>query len=186
MYSYFDSEYMKSDGIIENHKIEIKPPAKCNNQKIVSFCSLVEKGEEVNINTLEDGVRRARFLGFYYIDDKLVGVAALKNANPDYQNSVFERAGKPEFAKKFRYEIGYAFTDDKYRCMCICRNIIRHLIAREESENIFSTARSSNIAMGEILIKLKFKKIGNPFFGRLKDKGEYYVQLYVKFTDDQE
>ncbi|MCX6664045.1 MAG: hypothetical protein NTZ75_07345 [Euryarchaeota archaeon] len=176
---------MKSDETLENHKIEIKPPTKCNNEKIFSFCSLVKKGEEVDFNTLEYGVKRARFLGFYYVDDKLVGVAALKNANPGYQNNVFERAGKPELAKNFRYEIGYAFTDDEYRCMYICRNLIRHLIAKEESENIFSTARSENIAMRKILNKLEFKEIGDPFLGRLKEKGEYYVQLFVKFTNDQ-
>lgn len=173
---------MKSDEIIENYKIEIKIPSNCNNRKISSFCSLVEKGEEVDINTLENGVKRAKFLGFYYIDDKLVGVAALKNANPDYQNSVFERAGKPELAKNFRYEIGYAFTDEDYRGMCICRNLIRYLITREKSENIFSTVRSKNIAMRSILKRLEFKEIGNRFLGRLKEKGEYYVQLFVKIT----
>jgi hypothetical protein len=69
---------MKSSNEVNVQDVRIKPPSECTHEEIQSFFNLVKRGGEVNINTLEAGIRRARLLAFCYVNQELAGVAALK------------------------------------------------------------------------------------------------------------
>jgi len=170
---------MKSSNEANLQDVRIKPPSECTDEEIQSFFNLVKKGGEVNINTLEAGIRRARLLAFCYVNQKLAGVAALKNADRGYQNNVFERAGEPKLAEKFQSEIGYIYTGEKYRGRHICPILVQHLM-NNSADKIFSTVRMKNKHMIKIIRKLGFHQIGHKFVGKQQDKGRYYVQLFIK------
>jgi RimJ/RimL family protein N-acetyltransferase len=170
---------MKSSNETNVQKIKIKTPSECTNEEIQSFFNLVKKGGEVNINTLEAGIRRARLLAFCYVNQELAGIAALKNADQGYQNNVFERAGEPKLAEKFQSEIGYIYTEEKYRGRHICPILVQHLM-NDSAYKIFSTVRMRNKRMIKIIRKLGFHQVGHRFVGKQQDKGRYYVQLFIK------
>jgi RimJ/RimL family protein N-acetyltransferase len=170
---------MKSSNDANVQVIKIKPPSECTDKEIQSFFNLVKKGGEVNINTLEAGIRRACLLAFCYVNQELAGVAALKNAYQGYQNNVFERAGEPKLAEKFQSEIGYIYTGEKYRGRHICPNLMQHLMDNSV-DKIFSTVRMRNKNMIKIIRKLGFRQIGHRFVGKQQDKGRYFVQLFIK------
>jgi RimJ/RimL family protein N-acetyltransferase len=170
---------MKSSNEVDVQDVKIKPPSECTDEEIQSFFNLVKRGGEVDINTLEAGIRRARLLTFCYINQELAGVAALKNADQGYQNNVFERAGEPKLAEKFQSEIGYIYIEEKYRGRHVCPILVQHLM-NNSADKIFSTVRMRNKNMIKIIRKLGFRQVGHRFVGKQQDKGRYYVQLFVK------
>jgi RimJ/RimL family protein N-acetyltransferase len=170
---------MKSDKTIKNHRIDIKSPNDCNDSEKEAFYCLVEKGGEARTDNLTGGIDRARFLAFYYINETLIAIAALKQ-NLDYQKNVFERAGIQNLTDNFNLEIGYAFTEEEYRCQGICSTLIHELINKISSEKIFATVRVKNKNMIKILINAGFQSAGNPFRGSLMCRGKYYIQLFLR------
>jgi len=172
-------QLMKSSNEANVQDVKIKSPSECTDEEIQSFFNLVKTGGEVNINTLEAGIRRAHLLAFCYVNQKLASVAALKNADQGYQNNVFERAGEPQLAEKFQSEIGYIYTDEKYRGRHICPILVKHLM-NNRADKIFSTIRMRNKHMINIIRKLGFHQVGHRFVGKQQDKGRYYVQLFIK------
>ncbi len=159
--------------------IKIKSPSKCTDKEIYSFFNLVKKGREVNIKTLEAGIRRARLLAFCYVNQELAGVAALKNADHGHQYNVFECAKVPKITKKFQNEIGYIYTEEKYRGRHICPILVQ-LLMNKRNGKFFSTIRMRNKPMINIIYKLGFHQVGHRFVGKQQDKGRYYIQLFIK------
>ena len=170
---------MKINSLRNTHKIVIISPKNCTESEIKGFYQIVQKSGEVLIDTAEDGIKNSQLLAYYYSHGELAGIAALKYTPIGYQNCVFDRAGVPDLADKYDLEIGYVFTKRKYRRQGICKNLIRELIDKSDSDKIFSTARTENRYMVKILECLNFKKVGKPFLGRMVHRGVYFVQLFV-------
>ena len=94
---------------------EIRRPNGCSDSEIAAFCCFVRHGGEVEEVGLERKVRQARALCFLYVDDTLVGVAALKQPTERYRNNVFKKAAVPQDAALFDLELGWVYVPLEYR-----------------------------------------------------------------------
>lgn len=154
--------------------IKIKKPLEFNNKEIEKFYQLVLKGGEDNPIGLNDRIKNAELLGFYYIGDEIAGIAALKNPNPNYKIRIFKDAGLSKDSEKYIFELGYAYTLKKFRKRGVCSSLIKELIEKAPSKKIFATTKVSNPNMNKINLRMGLKKSGRPFIGM-----EEEIQLYL-------
>jgi len=149
-----------------NMCVKIKAPSKCDDKELLDFHRLVLKGEQVQAAGLKYRIRRAVLLAFYYERDTLVGVAALKRPNRAYKDEVFRKAGVFEKRDELDFELGWAFTLEKYRGKGICSCLVRKLLEESEPKNLFATTRKDNLQMQKILKQNGFRRVGKSYVGR--------------------
>lgn len=147
-------------------KIEIKTPHSCSLKEINYFYQHVLACEEVDEVGLEDRIRNAKLLAFYYIKDNLIGVGAIKKPNQNYKERIFTKAGAPELSKKYHLELGYICIQVNKRGKGVGSKIVKDLLSNCSDKNIFATVRTNNVRMIHINEKFGFKKIGKPYMGR--------------------
>jgi hypothetical protein len=158
---------------------KLKPPTKCHRKELDDFHRLALKSEQVESYRLGERIRKAKLLAFHYIDDKLVGIVALKRPNETYKKGVFRKAGVNEESEKYSLELGWAFTLKKHRGSHICSNLVRKIVNVLGSQNMFATTRTNNLSMQKILMKNGFKKMGKPYKGRTD---AYCLRLFARTT----
>lgn len=66
-------------------KYKIITPDKCDNSQLQAFYDLVVLGGQVRVEGLAGKIQAADFLSFCEIDNEIVGVASIKNPNPNYK-----------------------------------------------------------------------------------------------------
>jgi RimJ/RimL family protein N-acetyltransferase len=155
--------------------IIIKKPSECNNDEIQKFFQYAIDAGEVMINGLKRRIENAELLGFGYIDRTLVGIVALKNPDTGYKLGVFRKAGLTRTqAEKFDFELGYAYTLEKFRGKRICPRLIKAVLEKSPSKKIYATTKESNEPMEKINEQIGFEKMGIPYMG---DKEK--IQLYL-------
>jgi len=160
---------------------KIKQPSECSEEEKKRFYLMVLKGEQVDKYKLRNRIEEAKLLSLHYKENRLVGIAALKQPYKTYIKKVFSKAGVSEEFNKYNLEIGWAYTESKYRHKGISSNIIRELISRLKHQNIFAITRTNNSKMQSILERNGFRKTGKSFQGR-----NDYIQLFTLSYDNEE
>jgi len=155
-------------------QINIKTPADCSKTELAEFEKLVTKADEVTPVGLSERIRRAQLVGFHLINGITISVAAIKTPTEHYKQSVFQKAGTPENANVYLSELGWAFTEERFRRQHLCDQLINALLSNF-SKPLFATTRITNAGMQFILEKYDFKQVGRPYPGKIGD-----LFLYVR------
>jgi GNAT superfamily N-acetyltransferase len=156
----------------------IKSPAECSSREIAEFKSMLIKSEQEVEEGLSERVAQAELLGFYYDDEKLVAVAALKHPVAGYKKGLFKKAGVLiAEAEKYELEFGWAYILPEYRNRGIGSDLMEKLVKNAGPRAALATIRSSEEAMADSLKKLGFKKAGEPFSKR---NHRYTYDLYLR------
>ncbi len=134
-------------------------------------------GEQVKKPGVEWRIRRARLLGFYYENNRLVGTLGIKRFVRTYKKNIFRKARVFDESKKYESELGWAYTLPKYRGRGIFSSLNRKILSVAGHENLYATTRADNIAVQKTLQKNGFKIIGRPYKGRITGRLTY---LFVR------
>uniref|UniRef100_A0A6M3K7J7 Putative acetyltransferase n=1 Tax=viral metagenome TaxID=1070528 RepID=A0A6M3K7J7_9ZZZZ len=168
------SHYIFEELSIDNSVI--KSPKECTKEELDSFYKLVIKGGQVITGGLRRSINNAYLLAFYYDGDKLVSIRGVKRPNRGYVEYVFDNAGVPELANKYKYETGWAFTIPSHRRKGIGSFAYTKMLEKSKGVKIFATTREGNVAPQKILKKNGFKRLGEPYEGITEDN----VLLWVR------
>ncbi len=144
----------------------VKIPSECTGEEIHGFKNRVIEGGEVIQNGLEMRIDDAHLLGFCFEGNTLVGIAALKRPNDGYRDDVFAKAKSSYDAASFNREVGWAFTDDRYRKRGVCSKILRELMEASKDQDVFATSRVTNQGVHKMLGSLGFIQGGSAYQGR--------------------
>jgi len=147
--------------------IKVLKPEKCSSDQLNAFFGLVIEGNQVSRNGLMKRIKAADFLSFCELDNKVIGVASIKNPDNNYKKSTFKSANVEELADKFDYEIGYAVTKETHRRRGISEQLIKSLINNSTTKSFYATTK--NDGMRSLLEKVGFSKLGDDF---LNDNNE--------------
>lgn len=143
-------------------EVRISSPRALAAGEIEAFCLLIRKGDEVDEAGLSARVRRAQALASLRVGDRVVGVAALKNPEPNYRQRAFEKAGVELDPACFAHEIGWVFVEDDQRGKHYSRRLVSALL-EELPGRQYATSRASNAAMHGTLRYFGFRAVGRPF-----------------------
>lgn len=143
---------------------KIKKTKDCTPDEINNFYELAKKAEQVDIVGLLNRIRNSRLLAFCYNKGSLVGISAIKKPNDNYKKRTFTKAGIENESSNFKFELGYSFTENKFRGKQISYELNKQLISELLDENIF--AITANPGMKNILTKTGFTEIGNTYKGK--------------------
>lgn len=157
--------------------ITIKHPHLCTESEINGFAELLYKGGEVDSTGLVDRIKTAYLLAFLKIDDKLVGIRALKKPNDTYRNYVSKNSNIKLDIHSFPFELGWSFILEEFRGNAHSYKLGKHLIDAVSHEGVFSTTRTNNIAVHKVLIRLGFVRKGKEWKSKL---GNNNLCLFVK------
>jgi hypothetical protein len=149
----------------------IKKPSDCTKEELNEFMKLVSSGEQVAINGLEARIKNCKALGFYYIDQELVGVSAIKQKGQEAVKRILEKA-KIETDDIPILELGYSCTKPKFRGQGINKTINDGLLELFDQEKVYAT--TDNDTMRKYLKAKGFKKIGSSFKGRFNETLDYF------------
>lgn len=137
----------------------VKEPSSCTGAELSGFVDFVVAGGEVAPGGLLGRVKRAGLLSFLRLDGQLIGVAGLKKPSANHRTEVSVGSGVELTTPDFGLELGWVFVAAEARggmSILLCRP----LIAAAETEGIFATSRTNNLAMHSTLSKLGFVRMG--------------------------
>ena len=155
----------KSDSLV----IRICVPQECTADDLRSFARFVRQGEQVTSEGLETRIAEAAWLGFALFNRRVVGVAAIKNPQPNYQFKVFSAAEVPARIREFTLEFGWVFILPEYRSLGIATSLLQELLAKVSADGIFATTGSENRHMHQTLLRSGFQVVGQPFKSTRKE-----------------
>ena len=158
-----------------NMKIYSQPPGRCSVDELNEFELLVLEGDEVISQGLRQRIERAEKLLFVK-DNALIGVGAIKRPYNNYKNNVFKKAGVPELADNYSYELGWIYTSISARGKGVGRKIMEAIINLVGNSGCFATTREGNDAMHYLFSQYSFEKLGKSY---KSDNADYLLALYV-------
>lgn len=144
-------------------ELRILAPGECSAEDLQSFAGMVRQGAQVASAGLEDRIASAAWLGFAWLDEKLVGVAALKNPRPNYRSKVFSAAQVACLAHRFPLEFGWVVIVPEYQGLGIAKALLCKLLAKNTVGGAFATASADNQRIQRILRNSSFEVLGKPF-----------------------
>jgi len=159
-----------------------RTPSTFSESEIQDFIALVRAGGEVGSTVLEKNVRNAESLVLATLGPCLVGVAALKNPQSTYRNSIHAKAGESVDAENFPFELGYVFVLPSARRLGIGQGLCSAALRAAGNKGVFATARTNNDGMQRLLPLLGFVKLGKPYASARKD---YQLQLFIRYPAEQ-
>ena len=143
--------------------LKIKKPQDCSENELIAFYELAIKAEQVNKAGLKDRIRNCLLIGFCYYEDLLIGISAIKVPIKTYKYKIFTKAGIKKEASLFNFELGYSFTEEKFRGRQISYNLNKRLVNELPSNGIYAT--TANPGMKRILKNIGFTENGKPYKG---------------------
>lgn len=147
-----------------NGTTHFKEPIACTEGERREFARLVRQGFEVAAEGLDDRIRDAKWLAFYYAaGDTLAAVAALKAPSEWYRDDVFKKAGAPVSPADYKLELGWVFVVPAHRGNLIAEGLCQRLLTRVPTSRVFATTRPNNVSMIRILLALGFARAGKPY-----------------------
>ncbi len=149
----------------------IKKPTDCTNEELEHFKKLVLAGGQVSANGLEARIRKCKALGFFYVDNELIGVSAIKQKGKESVNRTQEKA-KIKGKEIPTLELGYSYTKPEFRGQGINKKLNDGLLELIADEKIYAT--TDNDTMREYLATNGFKKIGESFKGNFNENLDYF------------
>jgi len=140
------------------------------------FDEMLRKQGKVGINP-KNKANRCMLLCIVRSDGDVAAIAAIKKkTKSDFSD---EKAGLPDLAGKFEWELGYFYTAEKYSGQGIASNAARLLLDSYGSGNLMaSTEVSANPGMVKILERLGFRLFGKPW---KSSNHENYLGLFLRF-----
>ena len=129
------------------------------------FISMLKKQGKVEPPTIEK-IKACRQVVLCYSDRILVGIGAIKTkTKSDFS---INKSDLGNLEKKFAWELGYFYIEEKYRKLGIASTIAKLLMFDKQDENILaSTELFNDNSMIRILAKYGFKQYGKPWNSRL-------------------
>jgi GNAT superfamily N-acetyltransferase len=112
---------------------------------------------------LAQNLRTALCLGTVFLEDRLVGVGAVKRLSA-HHSTIVRRTGFKDLVS-FSAEIGYFFVDPTCRGNGLAGNLFNALLSRSPGA-VYATTREDNEAMQRILTKNGFTRAGQPWDSR--------------------
>ena len=148
--------------IITSH-IKVIPPEECIVKEFYTFIDMVKAGGQ-NLNEgLVSRVKKAKYLGFYYLEEKLISISAIKTPTDSYIEYIFSNAGLdiPDNI----LEKGWTYTLPDYRKRGYGLELGLKLIQKVDTD-LFATIRRNNGNIPRLLTRQGFKQEGKPFNGQ--------------------
>lgn len=153
-------------------------PSDLASDKIKQFVKFVaDYGDIPNKEYIGPGVRSARELFHYFVDDKLVGVAAIKRPQDRYRAKTFKKAGSLRRPELFNFELGYIAVHPDYRCKGIGTRLIKAALETIQDQPIFATSKEVNDKIHRRLEKHGFVREGKSYE---PEKGDYRLILFLR------
>jgi hypothetical protein len=149
----------------------IKKPSDCTKEELEGFKNLVLAGGQVTANGLETRIKNCKVLGFYYVDNRLVGVSAIKQKDKEIVKRTRNKA-KVKTDGIPTLELGYSFTNPDFRGQGINKKLNDGLLKVIVSEKIYAT--TDNDTMRKYLTDNGFKKAGESFKGNYNENLDYF------------
>ena len=154
--------------------VQIERPSACAAAELADFAGLVREGFRGSDDTLDDRIRRARFLAFHRADDgATAGIAGLKAPAVRHREEVFANAGVGADPAVHEMELGWVYVVPTHRGAGIGETLCRRLLARVPATSVFATTRPDNGPMIRILQRLRFARVGRPYRRRGEELAVY-------------
>ena len=120
---------------------------------------------------------RCKLLCLARVDGTVVAVGGIKlKTESDFSS---EKAGVPELAREFEWELGYLYTEPDNNGRGIASNVVRLLVEAYGKGNLMaSTEISANPPMARILEKHGFRLFGKPWKSGIHSN---YLGLFLRF-----
>jgi superfamily II DNA or RNA helicase/GNAT superfamily N-acetyltransferase len=161
---------------LDEFKAVTKHPTDCNDSEITSFVSMVREGGQVSEVGLDRRVRRSYLLAFAWSGNRIIGVGALKNPDESYATSVFNNAGLGGAWADYPLELGWVYVNHEFRQQGVGATIVSRLLDQRGGQGVYTTHRSDNTGMEEIIKTAEFKMVGSEYKSSIEDAA---VRLYV-------
>ena len=143
--------------------IAAKEPNECSASELQDFAALVLSGGEVIEVGLEARIRKAKSLLFLVQDGCLKGIAAVKNPEQGYKDSVFKKAHATVEASLFPFELGWVFVLPSSRGAGFSHKLVEAAFSVTNGQAIFATSRADNAPMHKVLKKHGFMCHGKTY-----------------------
>jgi len=140
------------------------------------FADMLRKQGKVKDDFATKAIR-CKLICIVKIEGKVIAIGGIKQKTAsDFTNN---KAGVPDLASEFEWELGYLFTDSNYGRRGIASNVVRLLVEAYGKGNLMaSTEIAANPAMVRILEKQGFRFFGKPWKSSIHDN---YLALFLKF-----
>ena len=161
----------------KKYNIIIKTPKSCSDEQLDQFAAKVATGGEV-ANGIRARVERAFRLGFIVHDNLVVGTAALKRPTQKYRAGIFNKAGSMLNPADYPYELGWIFLDEAHRRKGQMTRLIDKLLPAANGSALFSTTRTSNEIMREMLFQMRFLEEGVAY--KSEQNPEDKLNLFIR------
>lgn len=155
-------------------KYYIKRPFACSEFEINKFHELVLKGKKVEKKDLKKRILNCEFLAFCTVNDIIIAVSAIKIPEESYVKKIISKANLKRDCNEMKFEIGYSFTEKKFREKGINKDLKLLLLNefKNISEILFSTTAIPSSQ--KFLIENGFVNAGIPYDGKNDRNIKYY------------
>lgn len=159
-----------------NWNVLVSKPAELGDHQREQFIWLVGGGGGVNPNGLAGRVARAHLLLVIPDDDGLAAAAAIKNQPEDYRLGHFTKAGVPELAPDYQFELGWIAVDPAYQGQHCVRPLVERALQVMGDIGLYATTRSEKIR--RVLVDSDFRLAGNPYDSEIEQDAQ--LTLHVR------
>lgn len=149
-------------------------PANIPDRTMQQLADLIATGTEVDMAMVGRNLKSAASIAWAEQDGRACGVIVLKQPLPAYRDKVFEAAGVPELAQKYRFELGYTYVEPAQRSQGTSVKLGR-LMVRDLNGPVFATTRANNTTVNKLLNFIGFKQLGQPYTSQ---RGDYNLILW--------
>lgn len=157
--------------------LAVKAPAEYSSVERQEFAALVKVGGEVEAKGLEGRIESAHALLYLREASCLVGIAALKEPNTTYRESVFEKACATQIHKEYPLELGWVFVVPSARGKGHSKALVQAAVAYAGKSRIFATSRTDNVHMHASLLGASFVKNGTDYASKI---GMHQLSLFLR------
>ena len=141
-----------------------------------AFNAMLLKQGKVNMEP-PDKAARCRLICLVRVDGDVIAIGGIKEKTPS--DFLDRKAGLPNLAENFDWELGYFYTEEDYCRRGIASNIADLLVAAYGDGNLMaSTEITANPGMVKILERLGFRLFGKPWKSNRHDN---HLGLFLRF-----
>jgi ribosomal protein S18 acetylase RimI-like enzyme len=149
----------------------VKKPIECSSEELELAKKLVLAGKQVAADGLDERLMKCKALGFFYADNELVGVSAIKEKREESVKRTQKKA-KIKGKEIPTLELGYSYTKPEFRGQGINKKLNDELLELVANKKIYAT--TDNDTLRKYLATKGFKKIGESFKGNFNENLDYF------------